>query len=110
MPWRPEPMKDVAKLRKASDSRLADYDPGVSESGNRPGFISWYLCKQKGTQGTETSKYLQERKENSTPIVAASEVGRAQTDAVPRSRPLLYRGSGTHRATLKAQESYKSRI
>ena len=31
------------------------------------------------TQGTETSKYLQERKENSIPWVAASETGRAQT-------------------------------
>ena len=31
------------------------------------------------TQGTETSKYLQEQKENSIPWVAASETGRAQT-------------------------------
>ena len=31
----------------------------------------------KGTQGTETSKYLQEKKENSIPKVVASEIGRA---------------------------------
>ena len=33
----------------------------------------------KGTQGTETSKYLKERKSNETPSVAASEGGIAQT-------------------------------
>ena len=31
----------------------------------------------KGTWGTETSKYLQEKKENSIPKVVASEIGRA---------------------------------
>ena len=35
---------------------------------------------RKGTQGTETSKYLQEKKENSIPKVMASEIGRAQTN------------------------------
>ena len=34
---------------------------------------------RRGTQGTETSKYLQEKKENSIPEVVASETGRAQT-------------------------------
>ena len=33
----------------------------------------------KRTQGTETSKYLEEKKETSIPSVAASEIGRAQT-------------------------------
>ena len=33
----------------------------------------------RGTQGTETSKYLQEMKENSIPRVVASEIGGAQT-------------------------------
>ena len=33
----------------------------------------------KQTQGTETSKYLQERKSTETPLVAASESGKAQT-------------------------------
>ena len=31
------------------------------------------------TQGTETSKYLQEKKSTETPLVAASERGTAQT-------------------------------
>ena len=34
---------------------------------------------RRGTQGTETSKYLQEKKENSIPRVVASEIGEAQT-------------------------------
>ena len=34
---------------------------------------------EKGTRGTETSKYPQEEKETSIPKVAASEMGRAQT-------------------------------
>ena len=33
----------------------------------------------RGTWGTETSKYPQEKKENSIPRVVASEIGRAQT-------------------------------
>ena len=32
------------------------------------------------TQGTDTSQYLEERKSNETPQVAASERGRAQTE------------------------------
>ena len=41
-----------------------------------------YMSKvvyRKGTWGTETSKYPQEKKENSIPKVVASEIGRAQT-------------------------------
>ena len=34
------------------------------------------------TRGTETSKYPEEEKEKSIPLVAASEMGRAQTDKV----------------------------
>ena len=50
----------------------------------------------QGTQGTETSKYLQESKETSTPSVAASERGSAQTDVVSSVGALPYRGRGTH--------------
>ena len=39
-----------------------------------------YIAQSRQTQGTETSKYLQEEKENSIPLVAASETGRAQTN------------------------------
>ncbi len=38
-----------------------------------------YIAHERQTQGTETSKYLQEEKANAIPIVAASEVGTAQT-------------------------------
>ena len=38
-------------------------------------FLGWL----KLTQGSETSQYLQEKKSNETPLVAASERGRAQT-------------------------------
>ena len=37
------------------------------------------IVHEKETQGTETSKYLEEEKETSIPKVAASEMGRAQT-------------------------------
>ena len=33
----------------------------------------------EGTPGTETSKYREEKKENSIPLVVASEEGRGQT-------------------------------
>ena len=38
-----------------------------------------FIAHWRQTQGTETSKYLEEEKENSIPLVAASETGRAQT-------------------------------
>ena len=34
MPWRQEPRKDVAGLRKAPGSCQASFDPGMSEWGN----------------------------------------------------------------------------
>ena len=39
-----------------------------------------YIAHAEGTRGTETSKYPEEEKEKSIPIVAASEVGIAQTE------------------------------
>ena len=38
-----------------------------------------YIGRMGRTQGTETSQYLQEEKETSIPLVAASERGRAKT-------------------------------
>ena len=38
--------------------------------------------KDEGTQGTETSQYLKEKKETSIPSVAASEPGSAQTETL----------------------------
>ena len=38
------------------------------------------IVRIEGTRGTETSKYPEEEKETSIPKVAASEMGRAQTE------------------------------
>ena len=40
------------------------------------------IVLQEGTRGTETSKYPEEKKEKSIPVVAASEEGRGQTDGL----------------------------
>ena len=42
------------------------------------GIINWIHRLMKRTQGTETSKYLKERKSNETPRVVASEIGQAK--------------------------------
>ena len=39
-----------------------------------------YIGHEKATRGTETSKYPEEEKETSIPLVAASERGRGQTE------------------------------
>ena len=47
-----------------------------------------YIGYGRETQGTEPSQYLEEKKSNEIPQVAASERGRAQTHAVSRRAPL----------------------
>ena len=59
-------------------------DPGISECGNAAGLNTpsprgECIAAEERTQGTETSKYLQEQKKTLIPSVAASERGRAQT-------------------------------
>ncbi len=74
------------RLRYAPGSRQTDFDPEISEWGN-PSSLGNQMASRadecivriEPTQGTETSKYLQERKSTETPSVAASESGRAQT-------------------------------
>ena len=39
--------------------------------------IHKFIVYRRETEGTETSKYLQEKKEKSIPKVVASEIGRA---------------------------------
>ena len=41
--------------------------------------VSEYIGDQKQTQGTETSKYLEERTSTETPLVVASERGPGQS-------------------------------
>ncbi len=70
------------RLRKARGRCLTTVNPGISEWGNplRLGnqtlsSLAECIGQVKSTQGTETSKYLQERKSTETPSVAASESG-----------------------------------
>ena len=60
MSWH-QKAKGRGRLRKVRGSCQTSFDPGVPEL----------------TQGTETSHYLEEEKETSTPLVAASERGPA---------------------------------
>ena len=83
MPRHNQAMKDVVSCEKlrvgANDRRPGDIRMGQPGAGNAaslpPEFIGWL----ERTQGTETSKYLQEEKSKEIPGVAASEMGRAQT-------------------------------
>ena len=61
-----------------------------------------YIGVGKRTEGTETSKYLEEEKTTVIPLVAASERGRAQTMEVSRRQPLLPWGSRVVRESLPA--------
>ena len=40
------------------------------------------IGRVEGTRGSETSKYPEEKKENSIPLVVASEEGRGQTEGL----------------------------
>ncbi len=41
--------------------------------------LAEHIGQMEGTRGTETSQYPEEKKSTETPLVAASERGRAQT-------------------------------
>ena len=47
--------------------------------GNAQSLLNEYIVQAEGTRGSETSKYPEEKKENSIPLVVASEEGRGQT-------------------------------
>jgi hypothetical protein len=57
--------------------------------GNAQSSVTESIGDVTRTEGTETSQYLEEKKENSIPGVAASEMGTAQTG---RRKP--FRGCG----------------
>ena len=52
---------------------------GKPGGSNVPSSVNESIVHEKGTRGTETSKYPEEEKETSILLVAASESGRAQT-------------------------------
>ena len=75
------------KTAKSHGEPLAGVDPWISESGNRYRGKSVeppveFIGGGRRTRGTETSQYPQEKKSNETPLVVASERGRAQTGRV----------------------------
>ena len=106
MPWRREAMKDVASCDKprgaASRHRSGDVRMGEPGWGNAHSSVTESIGHGTRTEGTETSQYLEEKKENSIPGVAASEMGTAQT-GLAKARPGLW---GAGRGT---PESYKIR-
>ena len=64
-------------VRKASGSPQTGFDPEMSEWGNPPARVSLteYIGQWRRTEGTETSKYLEEQKSTEIPSVVASERG-----------------------------------
>ena len=80
MPWRLEAKKDVALCEKSwgDESDLWSVNIRMGEPTDLIGIINWIHRLMKRTQGTETSKYLKERKSNETPRVVASEIGQAK--------------------------------
>ena len=52
---------------------------GKPGGSNVPSSVNESIVHEKGTRGTETSKYPEEEKSNEMPTVAASEEGRGQT-------------------------------
>ena len=57
------------------------------------------IVHEEGTRGTETSKYPEEKKETSIPLVAASEEGRGQTGSLRTS------GVADHQREAEAEEN-----
>ena len=66
---------------KSSGEPLTGFDPEISEWGNpRRDYLpasGEFIAVRQPSQGTETSKYLDESKSQETPLVVASERGRA---------------------------------
>ena len=72
------------RQRNASGSRQTGFDPEVSEwgnptAGNSSDYVVSKVATSELTEGTETSKYLEENKSTEIPLVAASERGLGQT-------------------------------
>ena len=81
MPRLPEAKKDVASCEKARGT-ASRYRSAHVRMGKPAGLKARHRQKPEQTQGTETSKYLQEKKETSMSGVVAIETDRAQTGAV----------------------------
>ncbi len=78
-------------------TKLRSVDVRMGEPGT-PEWVSLrseHIGPVEGTGGIETSQYPEERKATATPLVAASETGRAQTVPVSSLVALPVRGCGT---------------
>ena len=79
----PEDDEGRGKLRKASGSRKQALIRGFPNGETLPDELrkrpAEYIGGCESTQGSEPSQYLEENKSNEIPIVAASEIGTAQT-------------------------------
>ena len=75
-------------------TKLRSVDVRMGQPGTRHGVSlqSEFIGLREGTGGIETSEYPEERKATATPLVAASEKGRAQT--VPVLKPGGVAGTG----------------
>ena len=83
MPRHETAMKDVVSCEKlrvgANNLRPGGIRMGQPGTGNAVSLPAEYIGRVERTQGTETSKYLQEEKSTEIFLVAASERERAQT-------------------------------
>ena len=81
MPWYQEAMKDVGSCEKlrgaATRALIRRYPNGATRGGESRPARTEYIGVTRPTQGTETSKYLKEKKTTVIPRVAASERGSA---------------------------------
>ena len=86
MPWYQEAMKDVGSCEKlrgaATQASIRRCPNGETRAGQYRPPHTEYIGVLEQTQGTETSKYLEEKKSIEIPSVVASERGTAQTKIV----------------------------
>ena len=115
MPWHQLPTKDAAICEKPRGAESEHRSVGI-RMGKPAKENPWHrmmkkIVIQEGTPGTETSKYREEKKENSIPSVVASEEGEGQTvclrtDGVAgcqrpqRGRPEHRRKAGPKKVTV----------
>lgn len=86
MPWHRKAMKDVIgcdKPRRGAEYPLTrGFLNGETRRTTVRHTLAEFIGFGKRTQGSETSQYLQERKSNETPKVAASEMGYSPNQSV----------------------------
>ena len=88
MSWHREATKDVAACDMPREAGKQALIRGFLNAETRrvdhPSPAAEFIGRMERTQGTETSKYLQEKKETSIPSVAASESGTSPNRASAR--------------------------